>query len=593
MLSLRERLWKYSDDQARDDHGRFADEGGGAGASAKQEEGTPGAKLSREEMDSLKPGTRVVHRRFGPATVVSREGNSVTLRTDQDLPAILHRDGSRNVISGKPLVGELRYESAGIPSETRSSGEAGKERATSEIKPPSTQRAPSQRSATASSPSSTTRPTTPGSTEAGGKTTTLVTAGKVTPVQPSNSVRVLTDRAKRFEPVYSKDLGEATKGLKGTALAGTRAKTLESAQRKMTTKGRSAQTIGDYLGGRIGLNSAADADTVIARLQAKGYVVQQDENLIDSPNATGYRARHVQLAMPGGKLGVELQMAPRELVAVQERAHHFYETVRSTRAKLSDVKAAQAKSTKLFQGAWAKYEKRLARTLLTKLGGQDHGPLDDAIAEHILQQANLGNWDELARILVEPIAEAASQGVLYGMSGLDLPEDDPAFTLANQDAVDWAADRAAELVGRRRVGATMQLVHNAPPWAISESTRDGLREIVVRAVSDGWSADELAQQVTDSWLFDPERAETIARTELAMAHVAGTMAAWRRAGVAGKRSIMSDLHDQDDICDINAEAGVIPMDASFPSGDDGPPYHPRCECVVVAVLAEEGVPGEA
>jgi hypothetical protein len=45
-------------------------------------------------------------------------------------------------------------------------------------------------------------------------------------------------------------------------------------------------------------------------------------------------------------------------------------------------------------------------------------------------------------------------------------------------------------------------------------------------------------------------------------------------------------------CDSNAAAGVVPIDAAFPSGDDAPTAHPRCVCDLLLVLsdknAEEG-----
>ena len=229
----------------------------------------------------------------------------------------------------------------------------------------------------------------------------------------------------------------------------------------------------------------------------------------------------------------------------------------------------------------------MTASTLRKVGSLPRGILDQALAARILNSVDLSDLDELARILVGPMGEEAAQGVLDGFAAIDLQPDDEAFRLANADAVDWAADRAAELVGRRRLGASA-LVHNDPPWAITESTRDGLQELVTQALADGWSSDQLRDAVLESWIFDPARAEMIARTELAMAHQAGTLAAWRRSGVVtGKRWLMSDLHDQDDICDINAAAGVIPLDASFPSGDDSPPAHPNCECVCIADVSDD------
>jgi len=135
----------------------------------------------------------------------------------------------------------------------------------------------------------------------------------------------------------------------------------------------------------------------------------------------------------------------------------------------------------------------VTKTKARKIGSLPRTVFDEAFAARIVNATDLTDFEELARLLVGPMGEEAAQGVLDGFAALDVETDDEAFRLANEDAVDWAADRAAELVGRRRVGATLQLVHNAPPWAITESTRDRLRELVTQAVADGWSASQLEE----------------------------------------------------------------------------------------------------
>jgi hypothetical protein len=42
-----------------------------------------------------------------------------------------------------------------------------------------------------------------------------------------------------------------------------------------------------------------------------------------------------------------------------------------------------------------------------------------------------------------------------------------------------------------------------------------------------------------------------------------------------------------DVCVSNEEAGVISLHAPFPSGDDAPPAHPNCRCVIVPVVGDE------
>lgn len=205
-----------------------------------------------------------------------------------------------------------------------------------------------------------------------------------------------------------------------------------------------------------------------------------------------------------------------------------------------------------------------------------------AEAEAILRAAKLEHWERLADLLVAPLGQAATEGVLRA-DGVTL--DPEALRLANQDAVDYAASRAAELVGRHQTGAG--LTEGDTEYAIDETTRAGLRDTVTRALEEGWSPDELAQAVEGSYLFSADRAETIARTELALAHSEGNLMAWRRSGVVtGKKSVLSDGHDLDDICNVNAAAGTIPLDASFPSGHSAPPYHPNCECAVSPVVGE-------
>lgn len=151
-----------------------------------------------------------------------------------------------------------------------------------------------------------------------------------------------------------------------------------------------------------------------------------------------------------------------------------------------------------------------------------------------------------------------------------LAPDDP-FALANADAIAYAKQRAGQLI-----------------TDIPQSTLDSLRPLIAQALDEGWSPARLADALEEHAAFSKYRAMLIARTELADAHVQGTLAGWNRSGVvAGKRSVLGSRHDEDDICDANAEQGVIAMGDTFSSGDDGPPYHPNCVCALIPVTADE------
>ena len=125
-------------------------------------------------------------------------------------------------------------------------------------------------------------------------------------------------------------------------------------------------------------------------------------------------------------------------------------------------------------------------------------------------------------------------------------------------------------------------------WQITESTREYLRADATQAIEEGWSTDKLKAELKDNYAFPDARAEMISRTEIARADVEGNMAAYRQSGiVVGKQWILGSEYDDNDECLENAEAGVIPLDAAFPSGDDAPPAHPHCLCDVVPVLIDE------
>jgi hypothetical protein len=140
----------------------------------------------------------------------------------------------------------------------------------------------------------------------------------------------------------------------------------------------------------------------------------------------------------------------------------------------------------------------------------------------------------------------------------------------NKLAVEWAENRAAELVTK-----------------ITESSRDYLRADITQAVEEGWSTRQLADQLQANFGFSESRSETIARTETAFADCNGNFMAYKASGVvSGKEWILGSEHDDYDECDLNAAAGVIPLDEAFPSGDQTPPAHPRCVCDFLPVLAE-------
>lgn len=132
-------------------------------------------------------------------------------------------------------------------------------------------------------------------------------------------------------------------------------------------------------------------------------------------------------------------------------------------------------------------------------------------------------------------------------------------------------------------------------WLIKDlagTTIENLRATLARGVEEGMSADDLSDAIQEAGAFGESRADMIARTELAFAHVQGNVEGWRITGeVELKRSILGDLHDIDDECDEAVDAGDIPLEDEFIDGYAFPPYHPYCICDVLPIL-REGQDGE-
>jgi hypothetical protein len=150
----------------------------------------------------------------------------------------------------------------------------------------------------------------------------------------------------------------------------------------------------------------------------------------------------------------------------------------------------------------------------------------------------------------------------------------------NQVAMDWARDHAGELLGTKwydgETGAGP-----SEKWPVSEPVRLAIRKIMTDAFSRLVPMKELVESIRKAGGFPIERAKLIAETEIKFAQSRGNLEAWIKTGVVQSvQSILSMLHVDEDECDLNAEAGPIPIGQLFPSGDVAPPFHIHCRCTL-------------
>jgi SPP1 gp7 family putative phage head morphogenesis protein len=208
--------------------------------------------------------------------------------------------------------------------------------------------------------------------------------------------------------------------------------------------------------------------------------------------------------------------------------------------------------------------------------------------DEILDAIDL-RWQDIAEEIRDTLAAMAEDGAQAGAAQL-AGTVSVSLDLANEQAVAYANERAAELVGMKYVDGKLKPNPKAK-WAITETTRKLLRGSIKQAMADGWSNDELANVIEDNYAFSQTRAEMIARTETAMADVAGNMIAYAEAEDMGVTVLKKWITANDDRvspdCAMNGQSKPLPMKKAFPSGAQAPPDHPRCRCDVSPVVLED------
>jgi len=170
-------------------------------------------------------------------------------------------------------------------------------------------------------------------------------------------------------------------------------------------------------------------------------------------------------------------------------------------------------------------------------------------------------------------------------------ESNDLFSLSDTQAYDYAHERGAEMVGKKWVDG--KLVDNPDAqWAITDTTRSELRELIASAFKNQWTPKELGRQIDEAFVFSPGRAELIAQTETAFAQTAATVQTGKKFGAITKSCLLSNEHDIDDICNAAADAGEVPIDKAYPGGSLHVPLHPRCMCVELVHMPKRKKKGD-
>lgn len=255
----------------------------------------------------------------------------------------------------------------------------------------------------------------------------------------------------------------------------------------------------------------------------------------------------------------------------------------ATRQWVTKNEKPMAKAVTKFFASWRKKLSGQIAASLKKVDAAVAAQVDEVLASLDLSGFEEGFVDAVREFIADAFESGAENGgQTLGLGGVSRELIDR----VSEQAKDYAERRSAELVGMRVVDGELRANPSAA-YSITDSTREGLRGLVTEAITEGYSAAELADAMDENYALGADRASTVARTELAFAHVQGNMEVYKEYGVAGKSSLMADTHPETDECDDNADAGIIAFDDAFPSGDDAPPYHPNCLCDLLPHMQNE------
>jgi len=128
--------------------------------------------------------------------------------------------------------------------------------------------------------------------------------------------------------------------------------------------------------------------------------------------------------------------------------------------------------------------------------------------------------DEIEEALVDAVKAGSKE--VSGMLGID-------FSTPPEKAVAFARERAAEMVGMKRLDDGSLVPNPNARWRIDEDLRATINEKVRTAIEKGWSPQELKAALGPE--FEPWRAETIARTETGEAYGEGAAAVYSEEGI--------------------------------------------------------------
>lgn len=268
-----------------------------------------------------------------------------------------------------------------------------------------------------------------------------------------------------------------------------------------------------------------------------------------------------------------------------------------------EIKRLRARLAHVIRGFFIRQAPKLIGQIVTLRGKQPFvkAALSDEerrVIDEIIASLDFTGWAVLVGEVDDIIEDAVKDGSYVSLAelGIDVNARREVMNIVSADALEYARERSAAMVGMRFNDAGDLIPNPNADWQITEGTRDLIRGDVLSALEEGVSNDVLANRLSDAYAFSDQRAMTIARTETIRASNQGALTGYKASGVVELKQWTTAEDDRvSEDCEENGNAGPIALDAEFPSGDDAPPAHPNCRCVIVPIVtfaSEEPTPEE-
>jgi hypothetical protein len=194
------------------------------------------------------------------------------------------------------------------------------------------------------------------------------------------------------------------------------------------------------------------------------------------------------------------------------------------------------------------------------------------------------DWEALVAIMQPYLDSAGKEGVAVGVGQVQMTDVPKRQQAAEEEAEQYADRRAAELAGMQRDADGNLEVDETAHWPLTDVMRRDLENSITQAVTEGWTAEQLAAVIEASYSLSAERATIIADTELTNAQSGGTYSMWKHSGtVTLVRWRVSASHVHEDECDDAEDQGVVPLGHEFAEGIFSPRMHPFCLCYLEVV----------